>query len=341
MSTRIAIVRLTSLGDVIHALPLVAAIREHRPDASITWIVEEHEQVLLRGNPTVDEIVLAPLRRWRRWAAAGRIVQVLREIREFRARLHSLHIDVTIDVQGWTHKTSPIVALTRAPMRIGFSRTHARRPWSTLFTTHHVTPPPSAAHIVDQNLALLQPLGIAAAGARFVFPSWPDAERRVDQWMAAHGNGAGRPIVLLPSTRGRRKFWPVAAYAALIQRLAATTECVLVVAGSPAERLLLDEIQARARVSKLHAYMPGPITDLARFLPRAALVVGNDTGPLHLAAAAAVPTIGLFGPTRGARNGPYGSSGVYIQSPSGRMADIAVDTVFAAATGVLNASSPR
>ncbi len=331
---RIAIVKLTSLGDVIHTLPLAAAIRDHRPQASVIWIVEEREQVLLRGNPLVDEIVIAPLRRWRRDLSAGRIRRVVREARDLNARLRSIHADITIDVQGWTHKTSPIVALTRAPMRIGFDRTHARRPWSTLFTTHHVTPPPQAAHVVDQNLALLQPLGITAT-ARFALPDWPDADRRVDEWMAAPGNGTGAPIVLLPSTRGRRKFWPAASYALLAQRLASTTGATLVLAGSPGERLLLDEVQARARVATLRSYMPEPVTDLARFLRRAALVIGNDTGPLHLAAMAGVPAIGLFGPTRGARNGPYGPSGSYIQSPSKRMSDISVDSVFAAATRVL------
>jgi heptosyltransferase-1 len=244
-------------------------------------------------------------------------------------------------VQGWTHKTSPIVALTRAPMRIGFSRTHARRPWSTLFTTHHVTPPPAAAHVVDQNLALLEPLGITAVAARFVLPEWPEADQRVDEWIAAQGTGTGRPIVLLPSTRGRRKLWPAPAYAALAKRLASTTGCTLVLAGSPLERPLLDEIRVRSEVANALAYTPEPIPDLDRFLARAALVVGNDTGPLHLAAAAGVPTIGLFGPTRGARNGPYGALGSYIQSPSKRMEDIPVDTVFDAATRLLGRALTR
>ena len=109
------------------------------------------------------------------------------------------------------------------------------------------------------------------------------------------------------------------------------------VAGSPAEQPLLDEIRGRARVPDLRSYAPEPITDLARFLPRAALVIGNDTGPLHLAAVGCVPTIGLFGPTRGARNGPYGPSGLYIQSPSGRMSDISVESVFAEARRMLGA----
>ncbi len=332
---RIAIVRLTSLGDVIHGLPLAAAIREHRPGASIAWIVEEREQVLLRGTPLVDDVVIAPVRRWRREAARGHLVRVFGEVRAFRATLRALAVDVAIDLQGWAHKTSPIVMLTGARKRIGFSRSHARSPWSTLFTTDQVTPPSSAAHIVDQNLALLGPLGIEAREAHFVLPSWPEAESRVDEWMAEHEGTAARPIVLLPSTRGRRKFWPAASYADLARRLAPIAAGPLVVAGGPGELPLLEEVRERAGVAGLHVYAPGPIPDLARFLPRAALVVGNDTGPLHLAAAASVPSIGLYGPTRGARNGPYGPSGHYIQSPTGRMADISVDDVFTVASRLL------
>ncbi len=331
---RIGIVRLSSLGDVIHTLPVAAALRDHRPEATIAWIVEEHEQVLLGGNPMVDQLVVVPLRRWRRWAMAGRFAAIVGEMRDVRARLRALRLDVTIDVQGWTHKTSPIVAMTRAPVRIGFDRAHARHPWSTWFTTHHVTPPPEAAHIVDQNLALLRPLGIAAR-ARFVLPDWPESERRVDEWLAAQGSQAAEPIVLLPSTRGRRKFWPAAAYAELARRLAEATGATVALAASPWEQPLLDEIQTRAGTAKLLTYAPGPVTELARFLRRARLVVGNDTGPLHLAAMAGVPTIGLFGPTRGARNGPYGPVCSYIQSPSKRMSDISVDSVFAAASRVL------
>lgn len=331
----IGIVRLTSLGDVIHTLPVAAAIRDHLPAARIAWMVEEHDQVLLRGNPLVDEILIVPLRRWRRSVFAGRLAGVAREMREVKARLRALRLDVTIDVQGWTHKTSPIVAFTRAPIRIGFDWTHARSPWSTFFTTHHVAPPPEAAHIVDQNLALLRPLGIVAA-ARFVLPDWPDAERRVEEWIASRGNGAARPIVLLPSTRGRRKLWPAASYAQLSRRLAETTGATVVIAASPREQPLLDEIQARAGMPRLLSYAPEPVTDLARFLRRSRLVVGNDTGPLHLAAMAGVPTIGLFGPTRGARNGPYGPACSYLQSPTKLMSDISVDSVFAAATTLLS-----
>ena len=317
---RVGVVRLTSLGDVVHTLPVAAALRRYRPGDEIVWIVEEREQQLLLGNPCVDHVLVAPLRRWRRLCASGRLRQALREIGVFRTTLRSFRLDAVLDVQGWGHKTSPIIALTHAPKRIGFSRTHARDVLSPFFTTVHVTPPPQATHVVDQNLALLTPLGIERPPAKFVLPPWPDAAERVSAWMTAchlHPHGF---VALLPSTRGPKKLWPAAWYADLARSLTTATALPVVVAGGPGDAQVLTAVANLA--PGVLVYAPDAISDLALFLARARTVIGNDTGPLHLAAAANVPTLGLFGPTSGARNGPYGPAGHFIQSATTRMTDI-------------------
>lgn len=324
-SMRVAVVRLTSLGDVVHTLPVAAALRRYRPDDEIVWIVEEREQQLLLRNPCIDRVLVAPLRRWRRLCASGRIRGALSEIAAFRTTLRSLRLDAALDVQGWGHKTSPIIALTRAPIRIGFSRTHARDVLSPFFTTIHVTPPPQAAHVVDQNLALLTPLGIESPPAEFVLPAWPDAAERVSAWMTAHRLQPHAFVALLPSTRGSKKLWPASGYAELARSLTAATGLPVVVAGGPGDAQVLTAVSNLAM--GVLVYAPEAISDLALFLARARVVIGNDTGPLHLAAAANVPTLGLFGPTSGARNGPYGPVGHFIQSGTTRMADILVADV--------------
>ena len=330
--TTIAIVRFTSLGDVVHALPMAAALRRHLPQARVVWLVEEREQILLRDNTVVDDVVLVPLRRWRSSltrAAGWR--ESWAELRDLSARLHALEIDVAIDVQGWAHKTSPFTLLTRAPVRIGFDRSHARDIASPLATNRHVSPPPEARHIVDQNLCLLKPLGIDVAGApEFPLPAFADGFQRADEWRRAHGMRADeRPIVLLPSTRGEPKRWPARAFAELGRRLLlAHGDARLLVLGGPGEETLLEEVRRGMPPDRALAWAPGPIPDLVGILNGARLAIGNDTGPLHLAAARGVPSLGLFGPTQGVRNGPYGAHCGYLQSPTGRVTDLTVDAVF-------------
>jgi lipopolysaccharide heptosyltransferase I len=331
---RIGIIRLTSLGDVIHTLPVAAAIRDGDPAAKIVWFAEEREQIFLRGNPAVDEVVTVPLRRWRRQLASpSGLRRTVRELREFLRRLRSDPIDVAIDVQGWPHKTSPIVRATRAPIRVGFDRHNARHPLATLFTTHRVTPPAEAAHVVEKNLALLGPIGLGSVGTpRFPLPSFPDADARAAAWLAdarfaRDGGPAAQLVALLPSTRGRAKLWPASSYRELARRLLADPAVVVLILGGPGEEPLLEEVRAGLPESRAVVCAPGPIPELAGVIRRTHLAIGNDTGPLHVAAATGVPSLGLFGPTRGARNGPYGAHCAYIQSPTGRMSDITVDEV--------------
>jgi heptosyltransferase-1 len=330
----VAIVRLTSLGDVIHALPVAAAIRRHRPTARITWLVEEREQILLRDNPVVDEVIVVPLRRWRKQLTSiGGWRRTIAERREIIRRLRAVPIDAAIDLQGWVHKTSPVVLATRAPIRIGFDRAHSRDGLSPLATNHHVTPPAAARHIVDQNLSLLTPLGIFATETPvFPLPAFADAEARAAAWRRDHGIAPDeRVVALLPSTRGDAKLWPAASFREVARRMLDDARVRIIVMGAPGEGAILDAVREGLPADRALVWAPEPIPDLVAMLRHPHLVIGNDTGPLHVAAGHGIPSLGLFGPTQGARNGPYGPHCAYLQSPTGRMADLGVDEVYAAA----------
>jgi lipopolysaccharide heptosyltransferase I len=340
---RIAIVRFTSLGDVVHTLPVAAAIRQHEPNARVLWLVEEHEQILLNGNPVVDDVVVVPLRRWRDGLTQpGKWSEIRRELGAVRQRLHAENIDVALDVQGWGHKTSLFVRLTNAPMRIGFDRQYARDAFSPLFTTIHVTPPTSAKHVVDLNLALLGPAGITSTGpARFPLPLFAEAEARATAWFRDRAIRTPRIVALLPSTRGPQKLWPAESFNELARRLLAKGDATVLVLGGPGEEDRLERVRAGLPADRAIMWAAGPVPDLAAILRRTNLVVGNDTGPLHLAVAHDVPSLGLFGPTRGERNGPYGPAGAFIQSRTGKMTDITVDEVEAAAARLAKTSASR
>ncbi|MBI3455662.1 MAG: lipopolysaccharide heptosyltransferase I [Candidatus Rokubacteria bacterium] len=325
---RIAIVRLTSLGDVVHTLPVASAIRRHSPTSYIVWIVEEREQTLLRNNAVVDEVVVAPTRRWRHEFLRPRgAVRVLAEWRGLRERLRGLRLDVALDVQGLL-KSTLFSVLTRAPMRIGFAWPHAREPLSSLFTTCWVTPPPGAVHMVEKNLSLLGPLGIPVEEIAFPIPDVPEAEARAGTFLRGHAiTPQDRVVALIPATRRPRKQWPPAYYQRLAERLASRSGVRVLALAAPGEDGALRLVAGGLDGESILPYT-GFTPDFVALLRRARLAIGNDTGPLHLAAALGVPTIGLYGPTRPEVNGPYGPRVRALRSPTGRMEDISVDTVF-------------
>jgi ADP-heptose:LPS heptosyltransferase len=185
--------------------------------------------------------------------------------------------------------------------------------------------------MVHKNLSLLKPLGISVEAIVFPLPVIPEAERRAEALLQAQGvTPHDRVVVLLPATRRRAKQWPPTYYRQLAERLAKERGVYVLLVGAPSEDDLLQRI---ARGLDGHRILTGvpPLPDLAALLPRTHLAVGNDTGPLHLAAALGVPTIGLYGPTRSEQNGPYGPRIRAIQSPTQAMEDIWVDTVFQSA----------
>ena len=329
---RIAIVRLTSLGDVVHTLPVAHALRRYRPGSYIIWIVEEREQALLVDNPAVDEVVVAATRRWRQElrTPAG-AVKAIREFSALRHRLRSLELNVAIEVQGLL-KSTIFTVLTGAPVRIGFGWRHARDPLSSIFMTHRVAPPPGAAHIVEKNLSLLGPLGITPDQIAFPLPAFRGAERKVDILLQQyHVPGHDRLVVLIPATRRPSKQWPSPRYREVAERVARGPGVRVLLLGGPGEEGLLRSI-ARDLDGRCIPLPTMPISELVVLLRRAYLAVGNDTGPLHLAAALGVSTIGLYGPTSAARNGPYGPRVRAIESATGRIEDISVGEVLRAVT---------
>jgi len=327
---RIAIIRLTSLGDLVYTLPLAHALRCHSPTSHIVWIVEEREKTLLLHNPVVDEVVVGPTRRWRRELKTPiGAMKVAREVKLLGQKLKSLQLDVAIDPQGLL-KSAIFTILTRAPVRIGFGWRHAREPLSSLFTTRWVTPPASARHLVEKQLSLLQPLGIQPREIAFPLPFVPPAEEKAEALLQQHGvTGWDRLVVLIPVTRRPAKRWPPAYFRLLAERLMDEIGVGVLLLAGPGEEGLLQAITQDLDGHPIMA-LSTSIPEVLAFLRRAHLAVGNDTGPLHLAAALGVPTIGLYGPTRPEQNGPYGPRTRVIQSPTRRMEDIPVDVVFRA-----------
>ncbi|MGH9398720.1 MAG: glycosyltransferase family 9 protein, partial [Thermoanaerobaculia bacterium] len=297
---KILIVRLSAMGDIVHALPL--ADNAARAGAAVGWVVERPYRELLESNPSVAEVFTADTGAWRRrpLAAPG-------AVRELRAALKRFAPDLTIDAQGlW--KSAWAAVLAGAPVT-GLPWRGRKEPASAILSGRSVQPAPEDVHVVDRNLALLGPAGIAIAcripDARYLLtPSDPEADAflaRLPRPFALYHPGAGRP----------EKTWGEQRYADLARRFAAQRGLFPVVSWGPG-----DEERA-AHLSRLvPEAVPLPrlgLRALAQVLAAARLVVAGDTGPLHLADALRTKVVAIFGPTDPVRNGPYGQPGHVVR----------------------------
>ena len=287
---RFLITRLSAIGDCIHTLPLVSALRRRFPDAEIAWVTQPVTAKLLKDHPAVDRMIVARRDWFRSWTG----------IREISSQLRG-QFDVAIDPQGLT-KSALLARLSGARHRIGFARGQARElgPW--LCNVHVV---PEQTHVVDRYLELLRPLGIENPAVEFGLPIDPRAAATIDR--AIGDMGIAGPFALLnPGAGWESKVWPHERYADVARHLwkARRLPSVVLWAGEQ-ERLWAEGIVATAE-GAAHLAPDTSLSELAAICSRAAVFIGSDTGPLHLAAAVGTRCVGMYGPTRPCDCGPYG-----------------------------------
>jgi heptosyltransferase I len=328
----VALVKLSALGDVVHAMPVAAALRDRWPSARLTWIVERRLVPLLDRHPALDRVIPVDTQTWRRARRPAEITAAARDVLTLFRRLRASHFDIALDLQGLV-KSGVLVRATCAPVRIGFAR--GWRPETRLnarFTNRHVMPPVSAHHVIEQYLALLAPLGRAVpADVRFDLPTDPGADETVDRFLRGSGVARGERVVILNPGAGREeKLWPPVRFAELGRAISAEGLGRVVVVWGPGEA---ERARGIVRAVGDDRSLLAPATDLLALialLKRASVVVSADSGPLHLAAALGVVCVGLYGPTSASRNGPYGCVHRTLEGADGTMAAIDTAAVLAA-----------
>jgi len=298
-SPRILVVRLSAIGDVIHGVPVLCALRAALPEAFLAWVVEGRAGDLLAGHPALDELVRVP----RGWLKSPR------EVWGLRRRLHQLRFDTAIDMQCLT-KSAIAAWLSGAPRRIGKGGEDGRE-LSRWF--HNELVPCAGGHVIEHYLDLLKPLGIVSPQVRFNLPeSEPDA-RMATELVARSGLQAGRFALVNPGAGWPSKIWPAERYGELAQRLSTAYGVkTLAVWGVPSELPLAEAIVAASAGSAVLA-PPTSMTELGALCRRAAIFVGSDTGPMHLAVAVGTPTISLHGPSKAEWCGAYGPHNIRLQ----------------------------
>lgn len=308
---RIGIIRLGSLGDIVHTLPALSVLRNRFPRGEsgpggdrIEWMVESGNRTLLEGHPLLDAVHVLDTRSWRRLRrGAADPIRALRDIRRSR-------FDVVVDFQGLL-KSALLARWTGAGERIGFDSARCREPAAARFYTRRIAPPEGAEHVIEMNLSLLAPLGIEG-NQPIEFPlGLREADgRRASAFFAERGFSPEVPVVALhPGAGWETKRWGVEKFAALGERLSEETGARLLLFWGPGDEPLAEALRQRLR-APAEVIPPTSVREMAAFVGRCRLFIGGDTGPLHLAAAQGVPTLALLGPTTPARNGPLGPGGV-------------------------------
>lgn len=287
------------MGDVVHALPVLTALRRHLPEARIGWVIEEAMAPVLEGHPDLDERITVRLRHWGKQPFTPRTV---RELGAFLSALNRFSPDVTLDLMG-NHKAGVISALTLSDRRIGAARHVRREPSSALWISEAVEP--RGLHAADRMLSLLDGLGLPPEPADF----GPDKIFRGEIPAAAREIFEAHPepfILIHPGAGWANKIYPPERWGEVARRLREATGLTTLVAMARGEEKLAAGVEATAGGAARAVAAPD-LPTLAALLRRARLVLGGDSGPTHLAHALGTPILMVMGPTDPQRNGPYGA----------------------------------
>jgi len=312
---RVLVVRLSAMGDVIHGIPAIAALRAARPNLQIGWLIEQRWMELLCAHPMerlqprselkplVDWVHVSDFKEWRKGLSSGATWSEMRScMREVRA----MKYDIAIDLQG-AIRSAMAARMSGAKTRIGAAE--PREGPARQFYTNPVTA--KGAHVVEHALSLAS--AVAGEGLNYEEPVFPQDEA-TEGWADRFCSSIGfAPLAIVnPGAGWGAKCWPAESFGAVAKALAERGMAVMVNSG-PNEEPLAQAV--REASEEMARPLKCSVSQLIALTRRASLFVGGDTGPMHLAAALGVPVVALFGPTRPERNGPYATRSVVLRSP--------------------------
>ncbi|MEW6584452.1 MAG: lipopolysaccharide heptosyltransferase I [Nitrospirota bacterium] len=334
---KILIVKPSSLGDIVHSLPFLTAMKQRFPASGIHWVVAKGFEGLIEDHPMIDKLWIIHKDSWRKIECAGSTVK---EITSLFKDLKKEKFDLVIDLQGLL-RSGLITAATDAPVRIGFEEA---REGSRLFYTQTIKGGRDV-HAVDRYLKVAEFLGCRSDDVCFHFPSSLN--------MADIGGKFSLPktyAVLVPGARWHTKRWPPEKFGELALRLPLET----VIVGGKGDIGMSDMIAALSQGKATSLAGKTSLKELIEIMRNAKFVISNDSGPMHIAAALGIPVFAIFGPTDPRRTGPYGKGNTIIRedvscAPCFKkkcddvkcMRSLSVERVYEAITVSLASSSPR
>ena len=310
------VVRLSSIGDIVHALPAVAALGDTFPEAEIHWAIEKRFAPLLNGNPYVQRVVRLDTLGWRHELLSP---WTLEQIAAATSMMRAAHFDAAVDFQGLM-KSALIAWISNARQRVGFSEYWLREPIAGSLYTDRVSPH-GRRHVIEMNFSLVERLGVPSVPSsewKFPLPQSDADDAIVEERLAAVG--AREFIILNPGGGWKSKCWPPENYAELIRQLESEIPEQIILTGSPNEESLIEGI-LRSAHSRRGFYIPSTLLQLIALARRASLFVGGDTGPVHLAEAAGTPVVSIFSRLEPVntpeRNGPFRPEDIFVAGANG------------------------
>jgi heptosyltransferase-1 len=296
----ILIVKLSAIGDVVHTLPSLAALRKRYPDAHITWVVEEAASDLIMDHPYLNRVIISRRKSWIGDFKGGRISGTLKEIKTFLSELRARPYDLVIDFHG-LFKSAVIVILSGGKRKLGYD---SLQEGSGLFYNEKI-PEDMGKHAVDRYLGFARHLGARVDIPEFIIPIQEENKNRVKALLIAGGIGPNDPFVAVsPQALWKTKLWSDQKFAQLSERIIQELNVPVVFTGG--EINATEGIQSFMTLPFVDLAGRTTLKDLASLYREASLLITTDSGPMHLAAAMETPVVALFGPTDPLRTGPYG-----------------------------------
>jgi heptosyltransferase-1 len=294
---KILIIKPSSLGDIVLALPALSALRRSFPEAKISWLIRPEFAPLLKNHPDLSEVILFDRKflgkAWYHPRAFASLVSLI-------WRLNRSKFDTVIDLQG-LFRTACFAWLSGCRKRLGMADA---RELGHIFYTHKIAQDKDCIHLVDYYLKIAQNAGVSDIQVHFLLPVDSAAEIAVDRLLKSHGID-GPFAVFVPTSAREDKCWQVERFATLADRVSKDFGLSIIATGSASEKDIVERLKTLAKVPIANFAGATSISELVALLKSARLVVSNDTGPGHIAAALGVPVVMLFGPTNPARVHPY------------------------------------
>jgi len=305
----ILIVKLSAIGDVIHTLPSLAALRRAFPQAHITWVVEEAAAEIILNHPDLNQVLISQRKTWMKKMKEGQVRKTLQEIKDFIRILRDRKFDLIIDFHG-LFKSAFLVFLSRGGRKIGYD---SYQELSGLFYREKIKEDMNK-HAVDRYLDFLTYLGVADCKPEFKIAIGEKNKEKV-QTLLLEDHVQETFIVVNPVAYWKTKLWDDERFANLCDRLGEVyPQMPIILTGQHSPSL--EKIRSLChRDDVINWEGRTTLKDLAELYQRAKLLITTDSGPMHLAAAMGTPVVALFGPTNPLRTGPYGSGHVVIQEP--------------------------